>query len=1370
MSVTGSIASSATSHRKRSSVDVTRNGDLNHSVPTGEESDDEPANIDHDIVLDVVLPDGTTRQMTVNYNIPMMDLLVHAAASSRLSPVGHIVVVRDTNGHVKEYRPNQSIGSLGVDAVYLQQKGVKMEKTPSKSNVQPFEITNRLIINLPKSQKMVLRVSLQTKLSEIFTIICSEKGLDSFIHELRHPKNHDMELNLDKSLQDYGLTEVNVVNIKAPQSSRGSDDDYSIHSPNASEILPPSIHVPVSRMSLSMTSSGHSGHTGRSASPEKKKKGLKGLFKKKEKKAPKGSSHHFSPPPAPAQDSNFILRRREPNKGHDPSHRHTMPPEAFMGDVWKSPDLHNQQSPTSTLNRTKKRHAPAPPPGGVKTNIDGSAEIVTSEVGPMHQASLGTRQTGGHNQVSASASLSPLSASSGVSGSVDFKNEKRSQSVHDIPGAGKEVGRPMRLDVATAGSVVVNSLKVVKKKRRAPAPPESPTTPTQNGDIAGPSKPPRAISMYVEPTSLNVDVNKSRRPCSFIAPPPPDTPPPEDVPIVSLNNGMVTKSVSTSFNPDVEIDQEVDVQVNGDAHHVDDIHVDITGHLPSDDGEIDANIEGDKSIDDVNLAFENVIAEAEKVMEDDEVYTHQSEMARFVNSMRGEAEDRAKTGVEIDAEFEDDISIELASESDTVINHGSEPQSEVSSNLDASGHMSMSFNAESSLESPKVAVGESDIEVEDTIMAQVVTHEETAPNFSLDNHDVSNMDDHDTSNIDDHSEDVLANSNVTADSGLSQSYDRHADHFIEEIDSAFDTINFDLETDKTVPTKSVGAHHTNLTVDTELEMRDDLSKGTVSDIDTPPVGKGVEILETEYDGDVSADNGAIDVVMVTTGVEKNDHFESEPATPRRVISAAGVESPIIVDRESSRVESPIMVDMETPRVESPNMVTVGVDLKASSHIAHDSSPELIKRHVLESTPKDVVIHSKPKDTISNSFGVMLRHTEPESNVVFETGQDYPSSKAGEAMVNVRTNERKVERVSIVKPAEVRDSKVFTIGKDEEMFDFEKIRQRALAAQKEKSSGSKKHYGVAGSRPKSEVQKQTAEISFKPNGEGEAEHVLEEKSIMMMSRPKEMKSVEVKVHEPDVLRPKMVVPDPEPQPVKVKSIATIKLGTSSMKDRQKPEMVEIGAQSSYKKAQQENLRIKTKSDVVDMNIRAIPTPKLPRDEVEVRAKSHHAETETKRPMSLSALMAAHLPPKFENDEKQPPQPIKKESENSTAAKEDDPEIQNQMDMLQAQFSDFQKQFQANQSLLSKQKILGREQLPDDSRLVTSQPPDSPSSVGSVEVTKVPIPPPFIIKGEVKPVRKTAPKKFEKDLEPREELMIAIRNVGGRNALRKTLLPL
>jgi hypothetical protein len=65
MSVTGSSTRSG-------SVDLTRNG-----VPPGYESDDELMEVDHDIVLDVVLPDGITRQMTVNSKYVCTNRVLH---------------------------------------------------------------------------------------------------------------------------------------------------------------------------------------------------------------------------------------------------------------------------------------------------------------------------------------------------------------------------------------------------------------------------------------------------------------------------------------------------------------------------------------------------------------------------------------------------------------------------------------------------------------------------------------------------------------------------------------------------------------------------------------------------------------------------------------------------------------------------------------------------------------------------------------------------------------------------------------------------------------------------------------------------------------------------------------------------------------------------------------------------------------------------------------------------------------------------------------------------------------------------------------------------------------------------------------------
>jgi hypothetical protein len=199
-------------------------------------------------------------------------------------------------------------------------------------------------------------------------------------------------------------------------------------------------------------------------------------------------------------------------------------------------------------------------------------------------------------------------------------------------------------------------------------------------------------------------------------------------------------------------------------------------------------------------------------------------------------------------------------------------------------------------------------------------------------------------------------------------------------------------------------------------------------------------------------------------------------------------------------------------------------------------------------------------------------------------------------------------------------------------------------------------------------------------------------------------------------------------------------------------------------------VKTKRDEVDMEIRAMQAPVLRRDEI--RTKNRTAEMPANRPMSLATLMVTNLPPKDYFEQKHEPEPVPvveiahTSSEHPTEASEDDPEIKNQMDMLQAQFSNFQKQYKVNESLLTKQKILGREPLANDGNIrMTSQPPESKSEIGIIKTAPVPIPPPFIIKADVKPVKKTMQKKFEKDLEPREELMIAIRNVGGRSALRK-----
>jgi hypothetical protein len=49
---------------------------------------------------------------------PMMDLLVQAASSNKLNPSGYSLVVLDSNQHIIHFKPNQTVGQIGM-SIYL---------------------------------------------------------------------------------------------------------------------------------------------------------------------------------------------------------------------------------------------------------------------------------------------------------------------------------------------------------------------------------------------------------------------------------------------------------------------------------------------------------------------------------------------------------------------------------------------------------------------------------------------------------------------------------------------------------------------------------------------------------------------------------------------------------------------------------------------------------------------------------------------------------------------------------------------------------------------------------------------------------------------------------------------------------------------------------------------------------------------------------------------------------------------------------------------------------------------------------------------------------------------------------------------------
>ncbi|XP_067122324.1 protein cordon-bleu-like isoform X1 [Centruroides vittatus] len=166
--------------------------------------------------LEVVLPDSKIVRMTVERRIPMMDLLVQVTKANKISPGGHFISLSPNNKDNLHYKPNTPIGSLDTNTIYIMSKSAMNDQPAAKmlrsQSQQPFEKTFRLQVNLPKKQLMVVRVSPKTTLAEIKRMICTEKKLEYSQYYLVHPSQPSYLIDLNYSLSEYGCTEVSLVN------------------------------------------------------------------------------------------------------------------------------------------------------------------------------------------------------------------------------------------------------------------------------------------------------------------------------------------------------------------------------------------------------------------------------------------------------------------------------------------------------------------------------------------------------------------------------------------------------------------------------------------------------------------------------------------------------------------------------------------------------------------------------------------------------------------------------------------------------------------------------------------------------------------------------------------------------------------------------------------------------------------------------------------------------------------------------------------------------------------------------------------------------------------------------------------------------
>ena len=102
----------------------------------------------------------------------MMDLLVNLAAGSRLNPGGHTLqVLNEETGKLKEYKANQTIGSLctrredhkfNYVTVQIVPKKDSKKYTGNHRNAQPFEVRYSCLFRLlllPSSTPPPLKMS-----------------------------------------------------------------------------------------------------------------------------------------------------------------------------------------------------------------------------------------------------------------------------------------------------------------------------------------------------------------------------------------------------------------------------------------------------------------------------------------------------------------------------------------------------------------------------------------------------------------------------------------------------------------------------------------------------------------------------------------------------------------------------------------------------------------------------------------------------------------------------------------------------------------------------------------------------------------------------------------------------------------------------------------------------------------------------------------------------------------------------------------------------------------------------------------------------------------------------------------------------------
>ncbi|XP_072185999.1 protein cordon-bleu isoform X4 [Excalfactoria chinensis] len=185
----------------------------------------------------VILPSGVEQKSTVQGSKAVMDLLVDLCSRYHLNPSQYSLELKSLETQQPlSYKPNTLIGALDVQTVLLK------EKVPEEKIKRPLprapEKSVRLVVNYLKTQKAVVRVSPDVPLHNIIPAICEKCEVSQEHIVLLRDSITGEELELTKSLEELGISELYAWDRKrVPPSKTQSEPSLNYREPNRSVSL-----------------------------------------------------------------------------------------------------------------------------------------------------------------------------------------------------------------------------------------------------------------------------------------------------------------------------------------------------------------------------------------------------------------------------------------------------------------------------------------------------------------------------------------------------------------------------------------------------------------------------------------------------------------------------------------------------------------------------------------------------------------------------------------------------------------------------------------------------------------------------------------------------------------------------------------------------------------------------------------------------------------------------------------------------------------------------------------------------------------------------------------------------------------------------